>query len=38
MANKLRATGQITGCIDYPAISKNALDLIQEKINALEGE
>lgn len=28
--------GDATGCIDYPAISKNALDLIQQKINALE--
>lgn len=28
--------GDVTGCIDYPAISKNALDLIQQKINELK--
>lgn len=29
--------GDVTGYIDYPAISKNALDIMQQKINALKG-
>ena len=33
---KTNEFGDVTGCIDYPAISKNALDLIQQKINALK--
>ena len=28
--------GDVTGCINYPAISKNALDLIDQKINELK--
>lgn len=29
--------GDVIGCIEYPAISKDALLLIQQKINALKG-